>query len=57
MKLAEKSNHADPAIEAALRLVDEEMRKIVADIDAQRPQKPTGKPRGRHAKAQHAKAA
>ena len=46
MKLAEKSKHADPRIETALQMVDEEMRKIVADIDAHRPVRPTGKPRG-----------
>ena len=42
MKLAEKSKHADPGIETALQMVDEEMRKIVADIDAHRPVRPTG---------------
>lgn len=60
MKLAEKSKHADPGIETALQMVDEEMRKIVADIDAHRPVRPTGKPRGPrgpHARAAHAKAA
>jgi hypothetical protein len=40
-----------PAVDAVMRFVDDEMAKIVADIGANRPERPAGKPRSTRAKA------
>jgi len=58
MKLShDTTKSSGPAVEAVLRFVDDEIAKIVADIEAHRPIRPTPKPRGPRAKVQHAKAA
>jgi hypothetical protein len=38
-------------VDAVMRFVDDEMAKIVADIGANRPERPAGKPRSTRAKA------
>jgi len=57
MKLSQQQKSTGPAVEAIMQLIDAEMAKIVADIDAHRPLRPTGKPRAGRTKVQHAKAA
>ena len=56
MKLSQQPKSVGPAVEAVMRFVDDEMAKIVADINAHRPPRPATKSRA-HTKTAHAKAA